>query len=536
MSNFDLPIIRADAHPEFNDAAGCAEWLQSLPLINVGPSHGRLLGEIEQLNCFNVPIAERIKILELLREPILFVQGEHSKKFASRAVPFTRPEREIFSNVLALWDALAYGWQHCLHALGADAPGLSAQAALICERSLWCVGQKIAEHYRAYQQVRADEWRRAHRIYHYAESRGVSGETVPHAACKPDADTTCAGTYAHILLLALANPNEHTPRQQMHVARWLDRWARKVSIARDAAAGPGIAPLSVDLESGAGASRETKTGSSIRFLELDEVAKSVKKRLALLRSGQSPESLGLGIDVPPGLAAQMLGMLYQQWCEGKSARHPSRRPASRDAQLCPGLPAIHYYVTGKPFRQPSAAAVELTKRQREEIATFGRTSVRAEDSYVAAQVAALENWNITEESLAGMRLERAVNAGPARFMHQQLVAVRPADARSFMLAAVRSLSVTESEVLQLGTRLLPGVPQGVAVRPTGVNVSSEKFIPALALPAVPALQTPATLLLPMGWYRPKRVIEVHTDRMEKLLLSGVVERGNDYERCTFEPA
>jgi hypothetical protein len=365
MSSRDLPITSGGARPEFNDAAGCAEWLRALPLVNAGPAHGRLLGQLEQLNCAELPAAERISILELLREPILFVQGEQAKKFASRAVPLAKAEREIFSNVLALWDALAHGWQHCLHALGARASAVSSQAALICQRSLWCLGQKIAEHYRAYRQPSADEWRRAHRVFHYAERLGASATGVPHPLHTTDADTSCAETYAHMLLLALASPEEHTSRQQAHVARWLDRWARKVPISHDRPADNGIAPLSVDLESSCGASREAKAGSSVRFLLVEEIGKSVKRRLALLRTGESVESLGLGSDVPPGLAAQMLGLLYQQWCEGRSPRQPSRRPGLSEARLCAGIPAIHYHLTGKPFRQPNGAPMEHTPPQRQ---------------------------------------------------------------------------------------------------------------------------------------------------------------------------
>jgi hypothetical protein len=66
-------------------------------------------------------------------------------------------------------------------------------------------------------------------------------------------------------------------------------------------------------------------------------------------------------------------------------------------------------------------------------------------------------------------------------------------------------------------------------------VSNEKFIPALVLPAVPALRTPATIVIPVGWYRPKRVLELHTGQAGKILLSAVLDRGNDYERCSYEP-
>ena len=101
MSTFDLPSIRPDAAPEFTNASGCAKWLQSVPLINVGPAHERLLRQLEELNAYKVSPSERLKILELLREAVGFVQKEHSKKFASRPAPLAPPERETLKNAHA---------------------------------------------------------------------------------------------------------------------------------------------------------------------------------------------------------------------------------------------------------------------------------------------------------------------------------------------------------------------------------------------------------------------------------------------------
>src|SRR5262249_15750118 len=117
MADLDLPTISPDAKPEFTDASGCAKWLQTVPLINVGPAHVRLLEHLDHLNTFKVAPAERLKILELMREPVSFVQKELAKKFASRPAPLAPPEREVLKNVQALWDALSTGYQHCVQAI-----------------------------------------------------------------------------------------------------------------------------------------------------------------------------------------------------------------------------------------------------------------------------------------------------------------------------------------------------------------------------------------------------------------------------------
>jgi len=532
--DFDLPIISGEANPEFADAASCAQWLHALPLINVGPSHGRLLGQLEELNCFAMPVGERMKVLELLREPVVFVQNEHAKKFSAKAVPLSTQEREIFTNVLALWDAFAYGWEHCLQAL-AGASGPPGEAALACQRALWSLSQKFAEHFKAYQSIAPHEWKRLHRLYAFAEGAGVAQHAVSPASAEHGSQTTCAQTYAHTLLAELANPNQQTPRQQVLVSRWLMRWARKVSFGPHSTPSTGTPALSVDLEAESGASRTLNQGERMRVLQMDDLQKSLRSRIARLRAGESPEALGLGADVPAPLAEQMLLVLHQQWCEDRAARQCVRRATAGEAELCAGLAALHYHLTGQAFRQP-VQAKELSQRQREEIATFGRVSSREDDNYVAVQVAALERWIVCDESVTGFRLQRPAGAAQGRYSHRQLIAVRPSDAKVFIACTVHWLTVSTEDALCMGTRLIPGVPRAAAVRPTGINALSEKFVPAICMPAMPALKIPETLLLPAGWYRPKRVIELYLDASQAVLLTSLLERGSNFDRCTFEPA
>lgn len=535
MSNFDLPIVSADASPDFTDANTCATWLQELPLINVAPSHGRLLGQLEELNCFDTPASERLKILEMLREPVQFLQGEHTRKFAPRPVPLAKNERDVFTSVVALWDALSHGYQHCLKAI-VEGGEISGQAALVCQRVLWCVAQRYTENYKACMQPTADDWRLLHKVYAIAEERDVADDEVPHPLNK-GAETTCSETYAHVLLLHLANPNEYPPRQLAYVSRWLDRWARKVLVQlRPPASEYNLPPLAVNLESGAGAAHNpVEPGASTRYLNLDGVAKSVRKRVSMLRKGEAPEALGLGEGLTAASAEQLLVLLYRQWCEDKKSRAAPRKPSSSHAQLTTGIAAMHYFISGEAFMQPNQSR-QLSKAERDEIATFGRVSVARADSYGESQGFSLEQWNVLDESLGGMRIERPADGGNGRLLHNQLVAVRPSDASGFTLATVRWLEVSHDFELRTGLRLLPGAPKAIAIRPFGLNAMNEKYVPALSLPELPALKVPATLVIPAGWYKPKRVIEAYSDRAEELMLTGVVERGGDFERVTYGAA
>jgi len=527
VSSFELPAIRSDAAPEFTDSAGCAKWLQSLPLINVAPSHVRLLGQLDELNACKLAPAERLKILELLREPISFVQREQSKKFSNRPAPLAKAEREVFHNVNLLWNALSLGYQHCLQTL---ADGASGQVALICQRALWCTGQKMVDHYQAYQSVAENDWKMLHHVYAFAEERDANENPVAHPLHKDKTKTTCTETYAQVLLLHLANPGKLTPRQIDLILQWLESWTPKVSIGQEPPpAAEGVAPLVVDLSHAAGATHRPAEGEDVRHIEIREVGRSVRKRVGLLRKGETPAALGLGEDVTASLAESLLVMLYRRWCEDRESRAHPRRSTSGTAQVCSGMAAIHYFATGQAFR---GAPRELSKVQHEEIATFGRVATRHDDNAVAAPTFPLETWQIKDESAPGLRLERIDPAANSRLVLDQLLGIRPADAKSFLLCTIRWISVSVEFDLRIGVQILPGIPLGVAVRPD--SAAGEQYTPALMLPSVAALQTPETLVLPVGWFKPDRVIEVQRESALRVQLVSVVNRGADFERVSFK--
>ena len=185
------------------------------------------------------------------------------------------------------------------------------------------------------------------------------------------------------------------------------------------------------------------------------------------------------------------------------------------------------------FRQPGEQK-ELTKKQREEIATFGRVSTRDEDDYSQVRGFLLEHWQVEDESVQGLRMVRRAGNPGKRFSHGQLVGVRTADAKNFMLGQVRWLMSASNGDLQCGLKLLPGLPAAIAVRATGVNAMNEKFVPAITLTAVPQLNVPPVLLLRAAWYKPKRVIEAWVDGPIRVRLLEVLERGTDFERVVYE--
>ena len=530
MSEFKLPGIDPAAVPEFADGPSCKAWLENVPLANVSTAQHQLLMQVEEFNRTACGAKARFEALEAIREAVNFVQIEQAKRFTNRALPMLEPEAAVFEDTIELWEQMRLGYLRCLQA--DDAP-LRAQRALLCQRALAYSGLRMFHHYRAYREVPGRDWHGLHRVYARAEALGVTDDTVKDYLNRDVHDSSPRIAYLRALLTGMCNPNELGPRQLTFVAYLLERWADKVEVVKAPVAEGELSPLVVYLAGERCAERGAEPGAEPRYLDTRRLAKSLRNRVALLRKGESPARLALGEDCVQPSCEQLLVFLYRQWCQVRAPRVAERSRVSDAVQACTDIAAIHYYISGSVFRGATTFK-ELTARQREEIATFGRLSTREEEDYSVARGFLLEHWRLEDESAQGLKILRRADSPGRRMAHGQLVGVRPTDGKNFQLGQVRWLMATNQGDLYCGVKLLPGLPLAAAVRATGINAVEERYMQAIALAAVPALNAPPTLVVSAGWYKPKRVIEAAIGKPLRVRLLEVVERGADFERVSYE--
>ena len=535
-----LPELSPNASPEFVDAASAKAWLENLPLANVTNAQRQLLHQVEELNRFPTAAANRLGVLETLREAVNFVQIELAKRFMNRALPMAEGEAKVFIDTTDLWEEMRIGYLRCLEAAAGGDKAMAAQAATICQRALSYSGLKMFHYYRAYRQVPAVDWAGLHEVYLLAERLDVTQEGVKDFLNRDVHDTSPLIAYSRAVLMGMANPNELSQRQLTVVAYLLELWAGKLEVVREPVEEePGVPPLVVDLAADRAPQRleappaVAKGGGELRFMDTRKIAKSLRNRVGLLRKGESPAKLALGEDCIQPSCEQLLVFLFRQWCQLKAGRQGERRASKAKAEVSGDITAIHYYLSGRSFRQPASDQKELSKKQQEEIATFGRVSTRDEDDYSEAQGFTLESWQVEDESAQGMRLTRKSGDPGRRWSHNQLIAVRLGTG-GFMLGQVRWLMAAENGDLHAGLKLLPGLPAATAAKPTGLNAQQVEYVPALSLTAVPQLNAPPALVLPVGWFKPARVIEVFVDSPVRVRLAELVDRGADFERIAYE--
>jgi hypothetical protein len=521
--------------PAFTTVDACRDWVEVLPIANVATAQAQLRTQMLLLPAADLKPVVLFDMLEVLRPTLLAVQEQVARKFCFRPLPLAELEATACNATMELWKANVLAWVVCLQSLLDGVRDLRGQSATVCQRALDAQARLLTDALNAGLMSSADEWRMLHKLYRATEQLGVAAEKVTDREQRDAASTRPMAAYARAVLFSLGFPGDWGARQATAVMRWVERWSVRVTVTASAPAKPVKPPVLVDLDSGRGGFRPFADGmpvegGEVRHMDITSMVLSMRKRINMLRKGEPPASLALGEEAEslPNLEATLLA-LYRHWGDGRAHREHARRPSSARAFVAVGVAATHFHVSGKPFRQPDATDMTSTGRIRE-IATFGRAQREAGET---TQTFVLEEWLIQDESVAGLRLLRAAGIAGARLGAGHLLAMRPTDARAFMLGAVRWAQMLASGDLTIGVRVLPGVPQAVAVRPADPGAAAEKFQPGLMLPAVPALHVATCVVLPSGWFRPGRTIEVHGERTFALVLESLLDRGADFDRCAY---
>lgn len=516
---------------QFSGTAECKLWIDQLPLAKVQEAQLMLAGQLAALRSVTLTAIDRLGMLEMLKGPIDFVQQESTNRYAGRLLPLGAGEAAAWNSVVELWTELGANYELCLQAYREGDLDIAPHAALITMRCLDCTGRAMLDYYRVYRKPPSALWRTLHELYSFAEQHGYARIRVTDAFAQRDPDSSCAEHYVQALLVHLANPYALSARQLGYVQRWAAKWAPLAILGtQPLPEGPGPA-LAVDLagDTGLQFAREIEPHSGVRHVDLEPLSKTLRQTITLLKQGQSPAQLGLGETARQPGCENLLMLLYVQWCRAGTGRGEERQQSQESADVCFGVNAAHLQVSGgREFRQPG----ELTSREKQDLDTFGYI-MRSAQAAGAKETEKPETWQILNRSTSGFMCMLRNPGEQPRVGHNQIIAVGRSSGRQFQLGMVQWLRFEDNGEMCCGVRLFPGAPQAVAVRPSNFAPGRSHYERALLLPEVPAAATPATLILPQGWYQPGRFIEVASDRKQTAKLINLLELGNDFDRCTM---
>ncbi len=536
--HFELPATGRDQAPAFLAAHECRDWLQKVPLANPPQAQAIVLRQLGLLHHFDLPVAERIAILEELRGSVCRMQEDAAKGFAARPLPLAPPEQSALETSLEVWNLLALAYLRCF-ATVSDGRGQEVVElqALLAQRTLSVFADWQVDLCRGEQLPDGNYWLKLHRILAAAESLGVAAVPVEDTVRHGKLPTSTLAAYAECNLLSTASLFELPARHIAWVARWARRWGGKLELLNaspEKIRGRAL-PLWVDLESDQPASYQPRSSRGGRWLETTELRKSLQSRIALLEQGRAPATLQLGDDVTQPAAADLLRRVLQRWCQGGTPRRETRSAASGDCLVVVGFAAVHHQLSGGQAFTPPNRDARMLRREREEFETFGdlrlgaKSPSRPDDTGLESW-RVIDDWQLLNTSPGGMRVSRPLASG-ARIGAGQLIAVRTGEGQRCSLAVVR-WALREGSELTAGIQLLPGEPLPAMVRVLDADGRTNAWQQACMLPEIAALRIPASLVLPTGSFRLDRRIEVMVAQQSRVAtLYRILDHGSEFERC-----
>ena len=519
----------------FADARSCREWLGALPLTNIPQAQYLVLEALRALGrdeAFD-PL-ERLKCMELVRDKVAYLQSEQRTRYFGKSLPLSSNDTDAWRSSRSLLEELEAGYRKCLDA-AAKSPALASHQALIAQRALRYIGAQMLFHAIIYRRFDPQLWERLHGMYARMEGAGLVDEVVKDHLEGEEGTSSVAEAYVRVVMLQAAYLSEVTAPQMDFIEHLIRMWIRKVVIRRKPAEGAGaLSPLVVDLGKAIGARPHlsSELGESQRILDVEQVSKSIRKRVHALQNGEAPETMGLPPETPVGDALDQLKRVHRLWCEGVPPRPAAKVPKEKSTGLVFGLNEIWFFVSGgKAFEQPDRKR-ELTRQEKQDLEVFGRVSERTQAMMLSELKFDVENWNVVDEMLGSWRLVRPPTSSRGITIGR-LVAMRVGDAGPFFLGKVSALS-QEPEGVVATITLFPGKPEAVPARAGDArNRANAQWSPGFKLPALEKAKVPASLVVGAGVSARGRGVEVWEGEPKEKTVEDVLDHGTDFDRVAY---
>jgi hypothetical protein len=518
----------------FTDARSCRKWLTAVPVQNVWTALQTLHDQLQAMSKVRMPAMERLKCLELIREKVGFLYVEVRGKLASKSLPLGGMDQAHWQLALRVAEQMEAGYRFCLNVAEIEGGEVTRALAFIYHRLVRYLSAQMYFHAAVYRVLPEGLWKRLHQSYRDAELKAIHRERVKDSQETEGGDSSVQVAYIECVLRHAAELSMLSASQVEAVEYLARACALKVGLV-ESIEGLKLPPtLAVDLTSDIGTlpAATAPEHESMRFVASEILFRHLRSMRKKLEDGESLEAARLPHNWDRGESIELLKRLEKLWCGGGMVRPPVRLPNETNVQLATGFYEGYLFVAGKPFAPPEGTR-RLTSQEEKDLGMFGRVSQTTHQRLRAMPNVTLDTWGIIDESAGQLRLMRPSTANRSVGIGRLLV-IKIGVAPVFYLATVREIVHEPSGLFSVSIAAFPGKPTAVAISaPDRTHNNNEEWLPAMLLPELAALKLPDTLVLPIGYANPGRILRCHAEFTTTLKVNQVMERGVDFARVTF---
>ena len=477
MAVFNVPDVDPALKSAFETRPKPAQaWLAHLPYASPLDAGQQLLSALHAMNRSTLDVPVREALLALYRPAITRIAEGLETLLGETGIPPHTQQRQAGTLLRELHSEHAIVYQHLL-ARHDDTRKLSPRriGELLAHLLAAWREYQIA-HHSTYHPLPSGLWLDIHHAHALARQNGLADSAI--GAVQP-----ASLLYRKMLLMTLADPPHMSRGEQLHVRAYLRAFGALASLHERTS--PGESGCMISPGQDCGPASRTDSSDARFWLDTDALCRQLHDTALRLRTGDSPQRLGLPKGMEGELSLLVAKRLSKRW-RNNTQRAFNRRPGREDRlEAVAGVSAIHRLLA------------QNTDNRFDEEDSLPIDDVGVLQTPPAAIQRSL--WTMRNDSAAGLALT-GTSALPLNLKVGDAIALRAAgmDALNWSLAVIRWVAMYDDGRVELGAERLSPQIEPVWIRPLRGHCKHPE--PALLVPGLPALKQPDRLLLPRYVY------------------------------------
>lgn len=529
FKGFIKALLRKKSGDPMSNLKSATIWVQELPQRDVHRAQIEIIGALISVNeKKTTSLRERIRVLTYLDEKAVALQQTLCREYLLHGDEPESDEAGYLPTITSFFNEMAAGYQQCIRLFAAK-PGsnkIRQQLPLLTARAIYHFAMQAKWARIRYQVPDPAVWRNLHRFYLFAEREEFSAlplKLYPH----DKTETTCAAEYMQALMLHLSNPESLLPLQIDLVDRWLDNWAKSITIEHEFRPHRQIYAVNVSDMKPPRKLRRNMIGEKYRYWGVGLLLVNVNKTIEQIKQGELPARLKLGEDCRLPACLELIESMAKRWSGAGNARQHDRQPNVKRVEVARGLVEVFAQLKRKRSASAIGSATPVTLEiEGMSAATGDRLGAPSPELFKARS----EEWIMENESVSGVGVN--LTNPPHGLRIGMLLGLKPEAETKFAIGIVRRLSATTPEKVFVGIHTLSQTPILVELGTLEAGVPSAR---AIYLPEQRDAAVARSLIMEPEAYRRGRVVELKAQgKSYSVRLQNALDQASDYCRVAFD--
>jgi len=552
--------------------------LSALPNSNMGELTKQTFLILRDLNRQTMPNKQRLEDLEMIRTLTREVFNNLKKYFINRTLPLPEKSQKIVNLNQSILQELIYGYEIIAYeaANKIDTKIDDKTLSIAICRAINYLSEMFLRSSEVYEPCCKNLWMDVHQLYAFAESRGITENTVIDNEKEPD-KLTIETSYKQILLFSLARPIALRQRDSERVFKELFEWSKHSNIQRDASESmiDNVFCMRIHEDTAPRylADADLAEGVTIRTLDAKKLVDHIN--ILIAEQSKQKQKLALGDDIP----VETLNALAASW--GVSAKRRFSR-ADRKGHIDVAIGLLHsakairdsfkeeqsfdtksgFVRTSASTKQDPGFTLESINSPEEDPGYMTHTEVGATennswdmvakgrtltDTYTNEQKSILDDklklrqkntdshWDIVNISAGGYCLHwNSDDTSKAQI--GELIALQEFDSKDnfeWRIGVIRWMQFTHEHGLEIGVQVIS--PKVITATAQRVNRPNEIPFDCLMLPGIKALNQASSTILPAHAFKTndKLTVQILNNKID-VTLSDIKEHTGSFTQFTYK--